>query len=37
VGGVAPAKGCDADHAGEVKRVPYQATYAFFYPVDPAA
>jgi hypothetical protein len=37
VGGVAPAKGCDADHAGEVRRVPYKATYAFFYPVDPAA
>lgn len=32
VGGVAPKKGCDAEHAGEVARVPYTARYAFFYP-----
>ena len=29
-GGVAPSKGCD--HAGEEVRVPYEATYAFYYP-----
>src|SRR5215471_9194336 len=28
-GGVAPAQGCDAAHAGEVARVPYTATYLF--------
>jgi hypothetical protein len=32
VGGVAPAEGCDEAHAGEEARVPYEATYAFFYP-----
>jgi hypothetical protein len=32
VGGVAPSKGCDAAHAGAVARVPYKATYAFYYP-----
>lgn len=32
VGGVAPRKGCDTNHAGDVARVPYKATYAFFYP-----
>jgi hypothetical protein len=37
VGGVAPKKGCDEDHAGDVKRVPYKATYAFFYPAEPVA
>ncbi|MGH2618508.1 MAG: DUF3455 domain-containing protein [Thermomicrobiales bacterium] len=37
VGGVAPKKGCDAAHAGEVARVPYKATYAFYYPAEPAA
>ena len=31
-GGVAPKKGCDATHAGEEVRVPYEATYAFYYP-----
>jgi hypothetical protein len=31
-GGVAPSKGCDATHAGEEERVPYEATYAFYYP-----
>ena len=31
-GGVAPSKGCDATHAGEDVRVPYEATYAFYYP-----
>jgi hypothetical protein len=36
-GGVAPKKGCDADHEGEVARVPYKATYAFYYPADPVA
>ena len=34
-GGGAPAEGCDADHAGEVSRQPYEATYAFFYPTTP--
>jgi hypothetical protein len=37
VGGVAPKKGCDADHAGEVKRVPYKATYVFYFPAEPVA
>lgn len=37
VGGVAPAGGCDADHAGAEVRQPYQATYAFFYPAAPTA
>jgi hypothetical protein len=32
VGGVAPTKGCDAAHAGEEARVPYKATYVFYYP-----
>lgn len=36
-GGVAPAAGCDATHAGEEVREPYEATYAFFYSVAPAA
>ena len=31
VGGVAPAEDCDADHAGAEVRVPYTATYAFYY------
>jgi hypothetical protein len=31
-GGVAPTKGCDAAHAGAEVRVPYTATYAFYYP-----
>jgi len=35
-GGVAPAEGCDADHAGDVTREPYEATYAFYYPTAPA-
>jgi len=29
-GGVAPATGCDASHAGSVTRVPYSAIYIFF-------
>jgi hypothetical protein len=29
-GGVAPASGCDADHAGAGVRVPYSAIYLFF-------
>jgi hypothetical protein len=29
-GGVAPATGCDAEHAGAEVRVPYSATYSFF-------
>jgi hypothetical protein len=29
-GGVAPATGCDADHAGTETRVPYNAIYVFF-------
>ena len=28
-GGVAPAQGCDAAHAGQEARVPYTATYVF--------
>ena len=31
-GGIAPTDGCDADHAADEVRVPYEATYAFFYP-----
>ena len=31
-GGVAPSKGCDADHARDEVRVPYKATYAFYHP-----
>ncbi|HXN33401.1 MAG TPA: DUF3455 domain-containing protein [Polyangiaceae bacterium] len=33
-GGVAPATGCDADHAGDVARVDYTATYYFFEGTD---
>ena len=29
-GGVAPASGCDAGHAGKEVRVPYSAVYLFF-------
>ncbi len=29
-GGVAPASGCDADHANAEVRIPYTATYSFF-------
>jgi hypothetical protein len=29
-GGVAPASGCDSDHAGKEARVPYDAVYVFF-------
>ena len=36
VGGIAPSAGCDGDHVGEVARVPYEATYAFFYPFYPS-
>jgi hypothetical protein len=36
-GGAAPAEGCDEAHAGDEVRVPYEATYAFFYPTAPAA
>ena len=36
IGGVAPAEGCDAAHAGEEVREPYEATYAFYYPATPA-
>jgi hypothetical protein len=36
-GGVAPTEGCDAEQAGEEVRVPYEATYAFYYPAAPAA
>jgi hypothetical protein len=35
-GGAAPAEGCDEAHAGEEERVPYEATYAFFYAAVPA-
>lgn len=37
VGGVAPAEGCDESHEGEEVRVPYEATYAFYYPASDAA
>ena len=37
VGGVAPGAGCDAAHAGEEARLPYQATYAFYYPAGATA
>jgi hypothetical protein len=36
-GGVAPGEGCDEAHAGEEARVPYEATYAFFYPAMSSA
>lgn len=29
-GGAAPATGCDAQHSGEMLRVPYSASYAFY-------
>ena len=29
-GGAAPATGCDVQHAGELARVPYTATYSFY-------
>jgi hypothetical protein len=29
-GGIAPATGCDAEHAGDLARVPYTATYSFY-------
>jgi hypothetical protein len=35
-GGIAPSEGCDAAHAGEETRVPYEATYAFFYADAPS-
>jgi hypothetical protein len=31
-GGIAPKKGCDATHVEKEVRVPYEATYAFYYP-----
>ena len=31
-GGIAPDEGCDAAHANAEARVPYEATYAFYYP-----
>jgi hypothetical protein len=31
-GGIVPATGCDAAHAQVEVRVPYEATYAFYYP-----
>jgi hypothetical protein len=36
-GGVAPGEGCDEAHPGAVVRVPYEATYAFYYPAAPSA
>jgi len=36
VGGAAPTEGCDADHAGDEVREPYEASYAFYYPSAPA-
>jgi hypothetical protein len=35
VGGRAPATGCDQASAGQVQRVDYTATYAFYYPSAP--
>jgi hypothetical protein len=35
VGGTAPTEGCNENHVGEEVRVPYEATYAFFYPFYP--
>jgi hypothetical protein len=35
-GGAAPTAGCDADHAGDEVRQPYEATYAFYFPAAPA-
>lgn len=32
VGGIAPTEGCDEAHEGEEARMPYEATYAFYYP-----
>lgn len=29
-GGAAPATGCDAQHAGDLARIPYTATYSFY-------
>lgn len=29
-GGVAPAGGCDAEHAGSERRIPYSASYSFY-------
>jgi hypothetical protein len=37
VGGVAPAEGCDEAHEGDEARVPYEATYAFYYPATDTA
>ncbi len=36
-GGIAPIDGCDVTRAGAKARQPYTATYAFYYPVAPAA
>lgn len=38
-GGAAPTTGCDADHQGQLNRVPYTATYTFYTskPASPAA
>ncbi len=35
VGGIAPATGCDADHAGAAADVPYTASYFFYVTRDP--
>jgi hypothetical protein len=37
VGGVAPVEGCDEAHEGDEARVPYEATYAFYYPASDTA
>jgi hypothetical protein len=37
VGGVAPSEECDEAHEGDEARVPYEATYAFFYPATSEA
>lgn len=36
-GGAAPADGCDKLHQGDEIRVPYEATYAFFFPAASGA
>jgi hypothetical protein len=33
IGGAAPVDGCDESHQGDEIRVPYEANYAFFFPV----
>jgi hypothetical protein len=37
VGGLRPTSGCDAEHAGAVARVPYEAVYYFYKPSSGSA